>query len=76
MQKFLGKCGSEVFFKKHLDGIGKGLEQAYKTEAEKICPVGADPVLHHSAFLPFQPGQVESQNKEPHHRHDNLSEND
>ncbi len=57
MQHLVGPLGNEIFLGEHLDAVGDGVEQPEHGKAQDIGPVGADPVLHDGALLPFHPGQ-------------------
>ena len=60
-----GKTGREIFLEKHLDRVREGLKKSEDANTEEIRPVGPDPVLHHRAFFPLRPGQIERQDKKP-----------
>ena len=65
----------KVLLGKHLDGVGKGMEQPYRPEPKDAGAIGPDSVLDEGRLLALYPGMQPCQVHDPEEhdeRHDQL----
>src|SRR5216683_7236005 len=65
-----------VLLGKHLDGVGKGMEQPHHSEPQDAGPVGPNSVLDEGRLLALYPGMQPCQIHDPEEhdeRHDQLN---